>query len=299
MNISENKTVFALSAVFALAFGGLMYLGYEGMSGAAEADARLKEIGNAFDDFNAAEFLPTAVNQKAIVAATKDVEGLNKDLLAKLDAYKKATLNTNPITAVDFQNQVRKAAADLAQQSKEKNISLGPQAATLGMSVYQNQSALKEEVVYRSYFLRAVEHAVNVLVDVSVPSIDKVFCEELPDDADSNMKKAPDYFPLSFELSFSVKRGMLPQIINQILADKTYFYTITGLSARTETMPSEVSAYKAPAAQMSVAGEDDSDVGAVDTSRVLAVRKLGDPNEKVQVHLNMQVLFFNPLSSTK
>ncbi|MFI3243326.1 MAG: Amuc_1100 family pilus-like protein [Akkermansia sp.] len=301
MNISENKTVFALSAVFAIAFGGLMYLGYEGMTGASDANKRLDEIGIAFEDFNAAEFVPTPSNQKVIVSATKEVDKLNSELSAKLQAYKKATLNTKPITAVDFQNQVRKAIADLAQRAKEKGINLGSQAATLGMSVYQNQSAIKEEVAYRSYFLGAVEHANNALVEVGVPSIDKIFCAELPPEVAKGMKKAPDYFPLSFELSFTVKRGMLPQIINALLADQKYFYTITGFSALSETVPSEVSAYKAPAEVMNTAGEDGGDEAkqGADASRILAVQKLGDPNEKVQVHLNLQVLYFNPLSTNK
>ncbi len=301
MNISENKTVFALSAVFAIAFGGLMYLGYEGMTGASDANKRLNEIGVAFEDFNAADYVPTANNQKAIVAATKDVDKLNQDLSNQLQAYKKATLNTNPISAVDFQNQVRKAIADLAQKAKGKGIALGSQASTLGMAVYQNQSAIKEEVAYRSYFLSAVEHANNILVDTGVPSIDKIFCSELPKEVAMGMKKAPDYFPLSFELSFTVKRSMLPQIINALTSDKKYFYTITGFSALGETIPSEVSAYKAPAT-MATAGDDDeaaADAAAAAAPRILATRKLGDPNEKVQVHLNLQVLYFNPLSTNK
>ncbi len=301
MNISENKTVFALSAVFAIAFGGLMYLGYEGMSGADKSNKRLNEIGVAFEDFNSSEFVPTPNNQKVIGAATKEVEKLNQNLEAQLQAYKKATLNTNPISAVDFQNQVRKAIADLAQKAKEKGITLGSQAATLGVAVYQNQSAIKEEVAYRSYFLSAVEHANNILVDVGVPSIDKVFCEELPPVVAKGMKKAPDYFPLSFELSFTVKRGMLPQILNAMMSDKKYFYTITGFSALAVTIPSEVSPYKAPAEAMATAGAnaDEAKPAAADTSRILAVRKLGDPEEKVQVHLNLQVLYFNPLSTNK
>lgn len=302
MNFNDNKRVFALSAAFALAFAGVMYVGYEGMSSADRASKRLAEIGIAFEDFNAAEFTPNAGNLKALNAATKEVERVNKTLLAQLEAYKKASLNTKPISAVDFQNQVRKAIVDLAARAGEKGIALGSQAATFGMSVYQSQSAIKEEVVYRSYLLSAVEHATGFLVDAGVPSIDKIYCEELPVEAESRLEKAPDYFPFSFELSFTVKRGMLPQIINSIMADKTYFYTITGMSALTETVPSDVAPYKAPAEAITAAGDEDDESGEsgkTSSARVLAVRKLGDPNEKVQVHLNMQVLFFNPTTPIK
>lgn len=301
MNLSENKRVVALSAAFALAFGGVMYVGYEGMTGAETANKRLSEIGVAFEDYNAADFVPNAGNLKALSAATKEVEKINKSLNDQLNEYKKASADSKVMTAVDFQNQVRKAIVDLAQKAKDKNMALGSQAATFGMSVYQSQSAIKEEVAYRSYMLSAVEHAANVLVDASVPSIDKIYCEELPAEADAKMEKAPEYFPLSFELSFTVKRGMLPQIMNNLMGDKKYLYTVTGISAVTETLPSEVAAYKAPAEVMDSAGDDDDEDASTKTqaARVLAIRKLGDPNEKVQVHLNMQVLFFNPTTPIK
>lgn len=300
MNISENKTVLALSAVFAIAFGGLMYLGYDAMSGAGDANNRLREIGDAFEDFNAAEFVPTAANFKTINAATKDVEKLNGALMDKLNAYKKATLNTKTPTPVDFSNQVRAAISDLAQAAQKSGTALGPQASTLGMGVYQSQSAIQAEVAYRAYFLGAVEHANNILVAAAVPSIDKIYCEELPAAAKADLKKAPDYFPMSFELSFTVKRGMLPQIINEFLSDQKYFYTITGFSALSETVPSEISEYKAPSNGVSSAGDDGGEEAAAGNAvRVLATRKLGDPNEKVQVHLNLQVLFFNPLTPIK
>ena len=66
MNISENKRVIALSAVFALAFGGVMFYGYGKSQEAAESRAKIAEINDRFAGYDGQELAPTKQNLRNI-----------------------------------------------------------------------------------------------------------------------------------------------------------------------------------------------------------------------------------------
>ncbi|MBQ8900942.1 MAG: hypothetical protein IJY72_08295, partial [Akkermansia sp.] len=102
-----------------------------------------------------------------------------------------------------------------------------------------------------------------------------------------------------FEIAFDSARGVLPKVLNSIMNDKDFFLTITGISVRgNENLPG-IDDYSAPA-EIAAAGEDlGSEAPAAEDSaaggfRTVAVRKTGAPDEKVRVHMTMQVLYFTP-----
>ena len=149
MSILENKRVVALSAVFALAFGGLVYYGFGRTADFAAASKSLKSINEQVADYEAAEFPPTDKNAKALRAAAKTTAEAYKTLKADFDSYAaKCVGDGKVISSVDFQNEVRGAIDDLSRAAGEKNCQLGSAAADLGMATYKNAAATAEEVPY-------------------------------------------------------------------------------------------------------------------------------------------------------
>ena len=83
------------------------------------------------------------------------------------------------------------------------------------------------------------------------------------------------------------------------MQDKDFFLTITGIAVRGNDNLPGIDAYAAPA-EIAKAGEDlGAEAPAAENSaaggfRTVAVRKTGAPDEKVRVHMTMQVLYFTP-----
>ena len=107
MNISENKRVVALTAVFALAFGGIMFYGYGKSQEDAANKAKIAEINDRFAGYDGLELAPTKQNLKEIKAAFSQVAEVNKDLQAELNRYASYCWGDGKkISAQDFQNDM-------------------------------------------------------------------------------------------------------------------------------------------------------------------------------------------------
>ncbi|MBR5895555.1 MAG: Amuc_1100 family pilus-like protein [Akkermansia sp.] len=310
MNILENKRVVALSAVFALAFGGLAYYGYGRMNDFSAAKSELEQINNRVLDFEQDEFPPTEATRKTVKAASKKVADVLKEVKADFASYAvKCHGDGKQISSVDFTNQVRGAIDDLAHQASEKGCTVSPSAADLGMASYKNAAATAEEVPYRSFQLKAAKRVADIIIDSGSPLLDKVYCAPLPD---AKLRKKNADFPLSMEVAFIAKRAqveegktpvsVLPEVLNRLVADKDFFYKVTGVwvVANDVNLPG-IDAYQAPT-QDPNQGDDlntESSASAAEEVRRVAVRKTGSPDETVRVHLNLQVLYFNPNTSKK
>lgn len=300
MNISENKRVIALSAVFAIAFGGIMYYGYDQTQQFANTQKELKAIADRFDGYNEAEVPPTSANRKEIKAAFDKVTQVNKDLQAELAHYAAFCYGDGKkISAQDFQNNLRTSIAKVESLAKEKGTLVSSPAADLGLAAFKNAAPVEDDVPFRSFQMKAVERVAEDIINAGAPVLDKIYCAPLPAEAAEAAKggrKAAPYFPLRFEVAFEATRGTLPQVINSIVADKDFLLTITGVSVKgNESLPG-IDAYTAPAAAPEGENLGDAAPAAAEGSeaRVVAVRKTGDDAEKSRVHLTLQVLYFNP-----
>ena len=304
MNISENKRVVALTAVFALAFGGIMFYGYGKSQEDAENKVKIAEINDRFAGYDGQELAPTKQNLKEIKEAFTQVSGVNKDLQAELNRYAAYCWGDGKkISAQDFQNELRDSINKIKDMASSQGASVAGPAENLGLASFKNAAPVADDVSFRSFQLKAVTRVAEYIVGSGAPSLEKVYCAPLPDAAaeslKSNSRKALPYFPLRFEIAFDASRGALPKVINSIMSDKDFFLTITGIAVRGGDNLPGIDAYSAPA-EIAAAGEDlgaeapaaaDSAAGGF---RTVAVRKTGDPNEKVRVHMTMQVLYFTP-----
>lgn len=310
MNILENKRVVLLSAVFALGFAGLTYVGYDRSAQFSKTQAELDKIGTKFQDYNEAKLPPTSANRKAIVAACKDVEKISSDMQAEMEKYAAYCHGDGKVLSpVDFQNQVRTTIAEVQNLANSKGCTLSAPAMDLGMASFKNAAATEAEVPYRSFQLKAVRRVVESIIKAGAPAVDKVYCAPLPAEvSDARKGKGAAYFPLSFQVAFNAKRGVdtdgqteeklstLPRVMNSIIADKDFFLIVTGVAVNSDLSLPTRDAYQEPAAP--VAQGDDLTGGeakpVTPSERIIAVRKTGSADETARVHLNVQVLYFNP-----
>lgn len=304
MNISENKRVVALTAVFALAFGGIMFYGYGKSQEDTANKAKIAEINDRFAGYDGQELAPTKQNLKEIKAAFSQVAEVNKDLQAELNRYASYCWGDGKkISAQDFQNELRDSINKIKGLASSQGAHVAAPAENLGLGSFKNAAPVADDVPFRSFQLKAVTRMAEYIVDAGAPSLEKVYCAPLPEAAaeslNPNSRKAAPYFPLRFEIAFDSARGVLPKVLNSIMNDKDFFLTITGISVRgNENLPG-IEDYSAPA-EIAAAGEDlGSEAPAAEDSaaggfRTVAVRKTGAPDEKVRVHMTMQVLYFTP-----
>ncbi len=299
MNISENKRVLALSVAFLAAFGGLSYYGYSRSSDFKAAQASLTEIEDSFAGYGSAEHAPTQENLKALRSALDAVARAHKDLQADMEKYAVACYGDGKVIRPgDFQNEVRQAIARVADLASNAGATVANPAADLGMAQFKNALAMEKDIVCRSFQLKAVERMVSIILEAGAPALEKVFCAPLPED--DARKEA--VFPLGFEVAFTAKRSQLPAILNKIVGERDFFYTITGISVLNGTTLPGIDPYTpvdaqpvAPSTGDELAGEGEAAAPAPATSdKRIATRKTGAPEETVRVHLVMQVRFFTP-----
>lgn len=312
MNILENKRVVLLSALFALGFAGLTYMGYDRSTQFSKTQAELKKIETKFQDYNEAELPPTAANRKAIVAACKEVDKISADMQAEIEKYASYCYGDGKVLSpVDFQNQVRSTIAEVQNKANAQGCTLSAPAMDLGMASFKNAAATEAEVPYRSFQLKAVQRVAEAIINSGAPALDKVYCAPLPEEATNARKgKGAAYFPLSFQVAFNAKRGVdtdgqtdeklstLPRVMNTLLADKDFFLIVTGVAVESSVSLPARDAYQEPSAPAAkgddLGGEEGAQPETTPAERIIAVRKTGSPDETVRVHLNIQVLYFNP-----
>lgn len=297
MNISENKRVLAISALFALAFGGICYYGYTRSVAYDETTRKLDEISERFQEYESAEFAPTKETLRNFDEANKKLKQINGDLQKDFHRYANFCYGDGKqISAQDFQNELRGAIAEVKDLAADKKCNVAGAAADLGLRAFINEAPVSKDVPFRRFQLQAVSRVAQGIVGSGAPELSKVYCAPLPDDKE----RQAAYFPLDFEVAFTAKRGVLPQVMNQIISDRNYFLMVTGVSVLNETPVAAQDPYQKPA-QVTTQGDDiTADVPeeqVAPPARQIAVRKLGNDDETVRVHLTLQVLYFNPAKS--
>ncbi len=299
MNISENKRVVALSALFALAFGGVMFYGYGESQKHAANEAEIAQIRDRFDTYANAEIAPTKQGLKEVKGALSDVSAVNKEMQADMNRYAAYCWGDGKaVSALEFQKKLQDACKKVQSLASANQAKVTGSAADLGMRTHQKAAPVADNVPFLDFQLKAVSRVVETILAADVTNVSKVYCEALPEAAfesrDANSRKAKAYFPLGFEVAFEAKRGALPAIINSIVKDKDFFLTITGLAVEGNDKLASVDAYKAPAANEPAGSDLGEESVSESAGEVVAVQKTGAPAETVRVYMTMQVLYFTP-----
>lgn len=299
MNISENKRVVALSALFALAFGGVMFYGYGESQKYAANEAEISQIRDRFEGYTSKDMAPTKQNLKEIKSAFSEVAAARADMQAEMNRYAEKCMGEGKkISALEFQERLNASCDALRKMANAQKVAFSGSAAEMGMETHRKAIPVADNVPFLDFQRRAVQRVSETIISANVTSFTKVYCHALPDEAiesiEPNNRKAAPYFPLSFEVEFEAKRGAIPAVINSIVKDKDYFLTITGVAVEDASKLPGVDAYKEPGAPAEGGSNLGEETAAASAGDVIAVRKVGAPDEKVRVYLTLQVLYFTP-----
>ncbi|MDO5449377.1 MAG: Amuc_1100 family pilus-like protein [Akkermansia sp.] len=304
MSISENKRVVGLASVMGLAVAGLVYFGYSKNQEFEATQQKLQEINDRFEEYSSAAVTPTKQNVDNLSAAFKQVSAVGKEMEDSFKKYASFCQGEGQgMSAQELQKTLLGTIDATKKLADEKGVTVAGPAADLGMGAYKTQNPKTNEVPYRHFLLKAVQRVTEDVINSGAASLEKVYCAELPAEADLDNKKSPAYFPLRFEVAFEARRGTLPQVLNKIMADKEYFITITGLAVQGKDNLPPMAAYSAPGTASEMVGDDlgtdSGEAGSPSAVRMLATRLTGRENETARVHMTMQVMYFNPDSKAK
>ena len=300
MSISDNKRVVTLASVMGLAFVGITYFGITKNQEYAETQAKLTEISEHFQDYESQEITPTKQNVDNLSAAFKEVKTVGDDMQRAFGKYASFCTGQPQISAQEFQKQLLADISAVRTMAADNKVTLARPAEDLGMTTLKTAAPTKDQVPFLAFQHQAVKRVVENILSSGPASLEKVFCEELPEEASLDNKKPAEYFPLRFQVAFEAKRGTLPQVINKVMADKEFFLTITGLAVESREAPPPVGGYVAPATAVEVQGDDIAGGGeaadapaAAPAARTIAVQLTGKDTETARVHMTFQVLYFN------
>ncbi len=300
MSISDNKRVVTLASVMGLAFVGITYFGFSKNQEYEETQAKLTEISERFQDYANQDTTPTKQNLENLTAAFKDVTAVGNDMQQAFNKYASFCTGQPQLTAQEFQKQLLEDIAAVRTLAGDKKVALGRPAEDLGMTTLKTAAPTKDQVPFLAFQHQAVKRVVEDILNSGVASLEKVYCEELPEQASLDFKKPAPYFPLRFQVAFEAKRGSLPQVINKIMEDKEYFLMITGLAVQGKDNLPPVASYTPPPAAAEVQGDDlaggnegEAAEAAAPPARTVAVQLTGKDDETARVHMTFQVLYFN------
>lgn len=303
----ENKRVAGIAAVMVCVFAWLCYKGYESYSDLGKS---LKEISQKIDQVEGYSsdggIPPTKKNREMVEQASKEIdqrvnvlgEAIKKYAVfctvgqagsadAKPSPYKPGV---NPVT---FQNRLKELSAAITREAADK-CQLNNASADFGMTSLKNQAPREVDAPYLNFLASAIYRVEQHIISSGAPAIERIYCAALPEEKIS-ARKQPDYFPLNFEVSFTARRSdlikegdastysVLPQVMNKIIHDGDFFFTITGMAVGTQSSLPMVSARAADGA----ASDDESGESVSNATLIL-----GKDDEVVNVHFNIQVLYF-------
>lgn len=296
MNISENKRIVGITALFAIAFGGLMYYGFDCAGKADESMAELDSIRDDYSGYEEASIQPTPENIKEIKKLGEEAKAKRKALEEMMDNFRKSCSgDAVSMSATDYLDRIKKDRAEIRKKAQEKGCSLADVAANFGKMDRDFETAPESVRVAPLYFQhRVINSLLRKMIDAGVTKVDNVFCRELPpatysegDDWDTEL--------MSFEMDFYVPRGVCPSVLNDLMSNREFFITITGVYANNENALPEMDAFTPlpePAEPDPNAEVPEGEAPAAVPT--VAVLKTGSDAETVRIHLNFQVLYFNP-----
>lgn len=295
MNISENKRIAGITVLFAIAFGGLVYYGFDCAGQADESMSKLDSIRNDYSGFEESNIQPTPDNVKALKKICDEAKAKRQELEAMMEGYRKVCTGDGvSMAATDYLVRIKQDRAEVKKKAEEKKCNLAGNAASFGKEDRDFETAPESVRVAPLYFQhRVVSSLVNKLVDAGASAVESIYCAPLPE---ITYGEGDDWEtePMRFEIDFRVPRGVLGPVLNDIMSNREYFMTITGMYVNNENTLPAMDAFTPPAAPADPAAAPANPAENSAPQAPVAVLKTGSDTENVRVHLNIQVLYFNP-----
>ncbi len=309
MNFLENKRAAALTGVFALAFVGLMTLGY---MKSTEAEAIKKESTaneNTLQTITRSALAPKAETKAVLNKATKSLQTriatLKADLKPYTDTCKAITADAISKELLFHPEHLGAARSWLSKKAAATGCEIpGAEGFTFGLDRNYNErndAATTETTPFLLYQLNAARTLAGYVADAGAVSLDRMYCEPVPGEEDGK------YTSLHIELTFTAKRGNIPsdsahtsvstQVQNAILdgkgeivlrqeesKDARYLFKIKGINANSNNTYEPIDSYSEP---FQTAGDDTAEPTSI------AKRKVGTEDETVQINLIVEAIYFS------
>lgn len=307
MNIFENKRAVALTGVFTLAFAGLIAWGFANKAAAEATIKEATEKNTALTTITGSALPPKAETRALLNKGTKAlnerVNMLKSDLKAYTDTCKDITADAISKETLFHPEHLKAARAWLSKKTSGCEIPAGD-AFTFGLDRNYNErndAATTDTTPFLLYQLNAARTLAGYVAEAGAISLDRMYCEPVPSSEDGT------YTPLHIELTFTAKRGDIPsnaahtstttQILNSILdgsgeivsrqeekKSAHYFYIIKGINVTSNNSYDPLESYSEP---FQTAGSEAAEPVSI------AERKVGMPDETVQVNLVVEAVYFS------
>ena len=121
-----------LSAVFALAFGGIAFYGYGESQKHAANEAEITQIRDRFDGYTSKEMVPTKQNLDELKDAFSEVAAARADIQAEMNRYAEQCLGDGKkISAMDLQERLKASSNTVNKLASSNGVKLGRSASEL------------------------------------------------------------------------------------------------------------------------------------------------------------------------
>ncbi|HIX19238.1 MAG TPA: Amuc_1100 family pilus-like protein [Candidatus Akkermansia intestinigallinarum] len=289
MNISENKRVIGISALFLIAFGGLMYVGYSASSEASVCEEELLKISDKNKKYSSAEISPTPGNVKRLEEIAKTLSSERKAAAEEFDAYRRHCIKCSAVDkGTDYQTLLLTDRGAYQALAKEKGCQLNGNTGDYSLPQnHFNGQPERSRLPVLSFQHHVLHDLLTGMINDGIKAVDGIYIAPAPVNTYEDGDDEWNYEPLSFEIDIRVPRGVLPKVLNRLVNDRQYLVTLTGISVSNKSPLDPLDAV-APTVM-----DADGNVPATAPDKEIAVIKAGRPDETVYVHLNLSVLYFN------
>jgi len=242
MNRGPDMFLIGLGVVMVGGLGTLGYFGYQSYSEFSDLSSQYDEQAKELRRLESLPLYPEQSNLAKLKlqreTASEDVQTLHKQLLPM-------TLLLEEISPAQFQDKLRAVVSGVVDKARSAGVKL-PEKFYLGFSEYQNMPPKTEAASALDRQLRAVQLAVETLLENKVDSIEGIIRTPLPEEAEvKTPAPAPAAKPLGtkktaekpvlftkypFEIDFTSDQARFRRTIDALVANDKQFFVVRPLT---------------------------------------------------------------------
>ncbi|MEI6350864.1 MAG: Amuc_1100 family pilus-like protein [Verrucomicrobiota bacterium] len=308
MNLGKNKFLVGLAAALVVGGGTFGYLLFDSYSKYSGLNEQYSTLSGELTRLQALPLYPEPANLKKLDAkkdaAEEAVKTLNQQLVP-------LSFPLEQISPEQFQDQLRVAVSATSEKAKALGVKL-PEKFYLGFDNYRTLPPKAEAAANLGRELKAVELAVNTLIESKVATIDSVIRTPLPEEGEPSKvaaqpsitvgrpaSTAPKATPLitkfPFEIQFSAEQSHFRNGLNALVKNSKQFFIVRPVTIKNDVEKplSRAEANPTPKTQLATSvNPGDPAAGAVPPPAEEPALHYIVGTEKVTVGLRVEMVVF-------
>ena len=230
--IQENKFLAGFFAVLTVGVGVLGFLLYSSIGNYSEISDNYTRQATELKRLQNLVPYPDEVNLKKMGDEKDDyVAGIRKfeQDLSMLE------FPLVPMRPEGFQDELKKTVNEVLDKANETGTKL-PAKFYLGFDIYQTTLPKGEAAAPLDRELKAINHAVGIILAGKVDAITDIKRVSLPEEVDvrAASQKKPLVAKYPFEITFVADQGRFRRVINDIVSSQKQFYIVRSLTVKNE-----------------------------------------------------------------